>query len=90
MGNFQEVEKTLTEKYDYITLIGVFEYGEAYIQSETPYVDFLKIISRHLKPDGSTGQDVRKIILELSLKVWKVIRQRVALRHFPEKKCQQS
>ena len=48
MGNFQEVEKTLTEKYDYITLIGVFEYGEAYIQSETPYVDFLKIISRHL------------------------------------------
>ena len=52
MGNFQDIEKNLTEKYDYITLIGVFEYGEAYIQSDTPYVDFLKIISRHLKPDG--------------------------------------
>ena len=52
MGNFQDIEKNLTEKYDYITLIGVFEYGEAYIQSSTPYVDFLKIISRHLKPDG--------------------------------------
>ena len=28
MGNFQEIEPALTEKYDYITLIGVFEYGE--------------------------------------------------------------
>lgn len=67
VGNFQEIEKNLTEKYDYITLIGVFEYGESYIQSENPYVDFLKIISRHLKPDG-------KIILaienRLGLKYW--------------------
>ena len=67
VGNFQEIEKNLTEKYDYITLIGVFEYGEAYIQSEDPYVDFLKIISRHLKPNG-------KIILaienRLGLKYW--------------------
>lgn len=67
VGNFQEIEQNLTEKYDYITLIGVFEYGEAYIQSEDPYVDFLKIISRHLKPDG-------KIILaienRLGLKYW--------------------
>ena len=67
VGNFQEIEKNLTEKYDYITLIGVFEYGEAYIQSDDPYVDFLKIISRHLKPDG-------KIILaienRLGLKYW--------------------
>ena len=37
MGNFQEIEPALTEKYDYITLIGVFEYGENYIQSDTPY-----------------------------------------------------
>ena len=36
MGNFQEIEPALTEKYDYITLIGVFEYGENYIQSDTP------------------------------------------------------
>lgn len=52
VGNFQEIEKNLTEKYDYITLIGVFEYGESYIRSENPYVDFLRIISKHLKPDG--------------------------------------
>ena len=67
MGNFQDIEKNLTEKYDYITLIGVFEYGEAYIQRDTPYVDFLKIISRHLKPDG-------KIVLAIEnrfgLKYW--------------------
>ena len=67
MGNFQDVEKTLTEKYDYITLIGVFEYGEAYIQSDTPYVDFLKIISKHLKPDGKI---VLAIENRLGLKYW--------------------
>ena len=67
MGNFQDIEKNLTEKYDYITLIGVFEYGEAYIQSKTPYVDFLKIISRHLKPDGKI---VLAIENRLGLKYW--------------------
>ena len=67
MGNFQDIEPNLTEKYDYITLIGVFEYGEAYIKSETPYVDFLKIISRHLKPDGKI---VLAIENRLGLKYW--------------------
>ena len=67
MGNFQEIEPALTEKYDYITLIGVFEYGENYIQSETPYVDFLKTIARHLKPDG---QIVLAIENRFGLKYW--------------------
>lgn len=67
MGNFQDIEKTLTEKYDYITLIGVFEYAEAYIQSKTPYVDFLKIIASHLKPDGKI---VLAIENRLGLKYW--------------------
>ena len=40
VGNFQEIEKNLTEKYDYITLIGVFEYGEAYIQSQASVCGF--------------------------------------------------
>lgn len=52
---------------NYITLIGVFEYGEAYIQSETPYVDFLKIIATHLKPDGKI---VLAIENRLGLKYW--------------------
>lgn len=67
MGNFQEIESSLTEQYDYITLIGVFEYGENYINSETPFVDFLKTVAGHLKPDG-------KIILAIEnrfgLKYW--------------------
>lgn len=67
MGNFQEIEPALTEKYDYITLIGVFEYGENYIQSETPYVDFLKTIARHLKPNG---QIILAIENRFGLKYW--------------------
>lgn len=67
MGNFQEIEPALTEKYDYITLIGVFEYGENYIQSKTPYVDFLKTIARHLKPGG---QIVLAIENRFGLKYW--------------------
>ncbi len=67
MGNFQEIEPALTEKYDYITLIGVFEYGENYIQSDTPYVDFLKTIARHLKPGG---QIVLAIENRFGLKYW--------------------
>lgn len=52
VGNFTDVEKTLPKQYDVITLIGVFEYGQGYIGGETPYHDFLKIIKKHLKPDG--------------------------------------
>nr|WP_245186815.1 class I SAM-dependent methyltransferase [Enterococcus larvae] len=52
LGNFQDVEESLTEKYDWITLIGVFEYGKGYINSDDPYVDFLKIVKKHLKPNG--------------------------------------
>lgn len=52
VGNFQDIEKNLTEKFDYITLIGVFEYAQGYIGTDNPYVDMLKSISRHLKPNG--------------------------------------
>ena len=52
MGNFQEVEKTLTEKYDYITLIGVLEYAGYYTDDEHPFEAFLKKISGYLKEDG--------------------------------------
>lgn len=53
VGNFKDIEKKITQKYDYITLIGVFEYAEGYMQSKQPYEDFLNIIKRHLKPDGT-------------------------------------
>lgn len=52
VGNFKDIEKELTETYAYITLIGVFEYGEAYIGGRTPYEDFLLTLKKHLKPGG--------------------------------------
>lgn len=52
VGNFSDVEKELPADFDYICLIGVFEYGASYIKTETPYEDFLKLLMKHLKPDG--------------------------------------
>ncbi|MDL2301263.1 class I SAM-dependent methyltransferase [Lachnospiraceae bacterium OttesenSCG-928-D06] len=52
VGNFKEVEPDLETDYDYICLIGVFEYGQAYIGGNTPYEDFLSILLRHLSDSG--------------------------------------
>ena len=52
VGNFEDIEPEITEKYDYITLVGVFEYAESYINADMPYQEFLRRVSSHLKPDG--------------------------------------
>lgn len=52
VGNFEDVERGLNEKYDYITLIGVLEYAASYIGGDDPYNTFLEILKKHLKPDG--------------------------------------
>lgn len=52
VGNFKDVEKDLACDYDYVMLIGVFEYGQGYMGSETPYEDFMNILKKHLKPNG--------------------------------------
>lgn len=52
VGNFQDIEKSLTQKFDYITLIGVFEYAQGYIGTSEPYTQFLRLIGSHLKPGG--------------------------------------
>ncbi len=52
VGNFEDVESGLTEKYDYITLIGVLEYTQSYIKGVKPYNRMLDILKQHLKPDG--------------------------------------
>lgn len=67
VGNFQDIEKNLEEKYDYITLIGVFEYSEGYIGTGEPYVEMLRRISRHLAPGGKL---VIAIENRLGLKYW--------------------
>lgn len=52
VGNFKDIEPDLDKDFDYICLIGVFEYGKSYIGGKTPYSDFLKRLIPHLKQGG--------------------------------------
>ena len=50
LGNFEDIQ--LTEKFDYVTLIGVFEYSICYLNSDNPFMDMLKRAKSFLKPGG--------------------------------------
>lgn len=52
VGNFKDIEPGLPSDFDYICLIGVFEYGQSYIGGDKPYQDFLKLLLPHLAPGG--------------------------------------
>lgn len=52
VGNFKDIEPELPGDFDYICLIGVFEYGQAYIGGKTPFEDFLNILLPHLGENG--------------------------------------
>ena len=67
VGNFQDIEPVLPCDYDYVCLIGVFEYGQRYIGGETPFEDFYKIIKKHVK---SGGKLVIAIENKFGLKYW--------------------
>lgn len=67
VGNFKDIEPGLPCDYDYVLLIGVFEYGQGYIGGDTPYEDFLTIMKRHLKPEGNL---VIAIENKFGLKYW--------------------
>ncbi len=67
VGNFSDIEPTLPEDYDFACMIGVFEYGQSYIHTHTPYEDFLKIMMKHVKKDGCI---VIAIENRLGLKYW--------------------
>ena len=67
VGNFQDVAGALEEKFDLITLIGVFEYAQFSIQSDQPFVDYLLEIKRLLAPGGRL---VIAIENRLGLKYW--------------------
>ncbi len=67
VGNFQDIEKTLTDKYDVITLIGVFEYGKSYIDANEPYRTFLEIVKSHLTPCGTIAIAIEN---RYGLKYW--------------------
>ena len=52
VGNFKDIEPDLPTDYDYICLIGVFEYGKGYIGGKAPYSEFLRILQAHLGRGG--------------------------------------
>ena len=68
VGNFEQI--TMTEKYDYVTLIGVLEYAAAYISAgtnEDPYITLLKKVKDRLKTQGEL---ILAIENKMGLKYW--------------------
>ena len=52
LGNYRDIEEKMEQKFDVITLIGVFEYAKEYMNSKSPYVDFLLSVKKHLRENG--------------------------------------
>ncbi len=79
LGNFENIAQNLNEQYDYITLIGVLEYGAQYFSSENPYEMFLTLLQKHLKTNG-------KIIIAIEnkfgLKYWAGCKEDHTARYF--------
>ncbi|MBQ7943853.1 MAG: class I SAM-dependent methyltransferase [Lachnospiraceae bacterium] len=67
VGNFQEIEPHLPCDYDYVLLVGVFEYGQSYIGGATPYEDFMRICNQHR---GKDGKMIIAIENKFGLKYW--------------------
>lgn len=67
VGNFEDIESDLPNDFDYIMLIGVFEYAASYIHADKPYDTFLKILTGHLK---NGGRLVIAIENKYGLKYW--------------------
>ncbi len=67
MGNFKDIEPHLPCDYDYVVLIGVFEYANGYMGTDTPYHDFMNILRKHLLPNGRL---VIAIENQFGLKYW--------------------
>ena len=67
VGNFKDIEPTLENDYDYVLLIGVFEYAQGYMGSDNPYVDFMNILKKHV---ATNGRLVIAIENQFGLKYW--------------------
>lgn len=67
VSNFEDFQTACQEKYDYITMIGVLEYSENFIDTNQPYLDFLKRIRKFLKEDGVL---IIAIENKLGMKYW--------------------
>ena len=67
LGNFEDVKKDLEGGFDVITLIGVFEYAELYINEKDAYLEYLKMIKKLLKKNGRL---IVAIENRIGLKYW--------------------
>lgn len=67
VGEFNDIEPNIEKKYDYITLVGVLEYAQLYINSDSPFEDFLTIVMKHLKDNGKLIIAVEN---KLGMKYW--------------------
>lgn len=67
VGNFTDVEADLDKDYDYICLIGVFEYAQAYMGTDDPYGDFLTLLKSHCKKNGHIAIAIEN---KFGLKYW--------------------
>ncbi len=79
LGTFEEVEQHLEKQYDYITLIGVFEYAACYTDQPDPFAYMLRCIEKHLAPGGKI---VIAIENRLGLKYWAGCREDHVGRYF--------
>lgn len=67
VGNFKDIETELPCDYDYIFVIGVFEYGQGYMGTANPYEDFMAILNKHLKENGRMAIAIEN---KFGLKYW--------------------
>ena len=67
VGNFETIQEHLEEKYDVITLIGVFEYAQSYINDANPFKKFLSMMKGHL---AEGGRIIIAIENKYGLKYW--------------------
>lgn len=65
IGNFEDIR--IEQKFDYITLIGVWEYAGLYVSGEEPHKEMLRKLQRYLKPQGKL---IIAIENKMGLKYW--------------------
>ena len=50
VGNYGDIQ--FSEKFDYIVLIGVFEYSKIFFSTDNPFNDFLEALKKNLNENG--------------------------------------
>lgn len=70
VGNLNDMN--FTDKFDYVTLIGVLEYAGSFTHTDEPWKDFLLSCKRFLKPNGKMMIAIEN---KLGMKYWSGARE---------------